>query len=180
MFGCLRSNKLLHSFSKVFNLASWTLLPADIVGKFKDSSVPSSCRTFTAHGLPTVHMNSATIPHCLWTSYSYTQYCACVATSSGGASIRWPSMHLCILQRKLGFLRRLMYTQSLSVSAKVFLSLKKQGLDPLVVQQCRFLEQAFNTIPFSSNIILQYICYHYYIYVLTWSYSGVKCCYKSH
>ena len=39
-----------------------------------------------------------------------------------------------------------MYTQSLSVSAKVFLSLKKQGLDPLVVQQCRFLEQAFNTI----------------------------------
>ena len=79
-------------------------------------------------------------------------------------AFRWPSMRLRIFRRKLGFLRRLMYPQNLSIGAKDFLSLKEQGLDPLIVQLC-ILEQAYNNAHLSKySFAHQGYCYKYTLY----------------
>ena len=57
----------------------------------------------------------------------------------------WPSMRVRILHRKLGFLWRLIHPKKRSISVEVFESLREKNLEPLVVQQCKFLEQVFDT-----------------------------------
>ena len=61
--------------------------------------------------------------------------------------LEWPSMHLHILMRKLTFLLRLMCPDNSSISTKVFPLLRKVDLNHcmLVAQQCRLLEQGYNT-----------------------------------
>ena len=63
--------------------------------------------------------------------------------------LRWVG-HQCvyirILKRKLNFLVRLMmHPDNSFISGKVFLSLREHGTEPLVVQQCRLLEQGYDT-----------------------------------
>ena len=57
-----------------------------------------------------------------------------------------------------------MYPQNLSIGAKDFLSLKEQGLDPLIVQLC-ILEQAYNNAHLSKySFAHQGYCYKYTLY----------------
>ena len=66
--------------------------------------------------------------------------------------LQWPSMRLRVLHRKLGFLWRLMFPHHSSISVEVFNSMKDQLPGPLIVQQCKFLEQAYRT-NFTSSIL---------------------------
>ena len=60
-------------------------------------------------------------------------------------TMRWPSMRLRVLKRKLKFLTKLAKAENCSISSQVFHSLLQSGTEPLVVQQCKFLEQVYNT-----------------------------------
>ena len=60
-------------------------------------------------------------------------------------ALKWPSMRLRILKRKMIFLLRLMKLENSSISAKVFRSLRESDTEPLVVQQCKYQKQAYNT-----------------------------------
>ena len=54
-------------------------------------------------------------------------------------------MRYCILIRKLGFLWRLLNPKRSTISVEVFNSLKDQDPGPLIIDQCKFLEQVYNT-----------------------------------
>lgn len=54
-------------------------------------------------------------------------------------------MKLCILFRKLSFLRHLLFPKKTSISTDVFNSLRNKDIEPLVVQQCQLLEMDFQT-----------------------------------
>ena len=56
-----------------------------------------------------------------------------------------PTMCLCILNRKLSFLWKLMNPQYRSISSDIFNLLKDQDPGPLIVQQSRLLEQIYGT-----------------------------------
>ena len=60
-------------------------------------------------------------------------------------ALQWPTMRLRILLRKLGFLWHLLHPIKESVSVELFRSLLAKNIQPLVVQQCKFLEQAYGT-----------------------------------
>ena len=68
------------------------------------------------------------------------------------AVISWPSMKLRILLRKLRFLTRLSSPDKSAISTTIFCSLRNQNPDPLIVQQCLFLEQEFGTSCTSDNL----------------------------
>ena len=57
-------------------------------------------------------------------------------------ALRWPTMRYRILTRKLSFLHRLMKSQQSTISAKVF---KHQIPGPLIIDQCKFLEEVYKT-----------------------------------
>ena len=69
-------------------------------------------------------------------------------------ALRWPSMRLRILKRKIRFLLRLMKPENSSISSKVFCSLRDNDTDPLIVQQCRLLESAYHT-NFTQTILTE-------------------------
>ena len=60
-------------------------------------------------------------------------------------ALRWPTMRYRILTRKLSFLHRLMKSQQSTISAKVFESMKHQIPGPLIIDQCKFLEEVYKT-----------------------------------
>ena len=60
-------------------------------------------------------------------------------------TMRWPYMRLRVLKRKLKFLTKLVKAENRSISSQVFRSLLQSGTEPIVVQQCKFLEQVYNT-----------------------------------
>ena len=59
--------------------------------------------------------------------------------------LNWPTMRYRILTRKLTFLYRLVNSHQPSICVKVFNSLKDKASGTLIVQQCRFLEEAYGT-----------------------------------
>ena len=60
-------------------------------------------------------------------------------------ALRWPTMRLRILQRKLAFLRRTLYPRKITIYVSVFESLREKGTEPLLIQQCKFLESVYGT-----------------------------------
>ena len=60
-------------------------------------------------------------------------------------ALNWSSMRLRILKRKMRFLVKLMKPENMSISAKVFRSLREDGVEPLAIQQCKYLEQEYDT-----------------------------------
>ena len=54
-------------------------------------------------------------------------------------ALRWPTMRLRILQRKLAFLRRTLYPRKITIYVSVFESLRE------LIQQCKFLESVYGT-----------------------------------
>ena len=58
--------------------------------------------------------------------------------------LQWPTMRYRILIRKLGFLHRLLNSPQSSIGAKVFHSIKDHDPGPLIVQQCKFLEEVYH------------------------------------
>ena len=60
-------------------------------------------------------------------------------------TLRWPTMRLRILQRKLAFLRRTLYPRKIAIYVSVFESLREKGTEPLLIQQCKFLESVYGT-----------------------------------
>ena len=60
-------------------------------------------------------------------------------------ALGWPTMRYRILSRKINFLFKLLHPKHKSISSDVFKALKDQEPGPLVVQQCRFLEQVYAT-----------------------------------
>ena len=57
-------------------------------------------------------------------------------------ALQQPSMHCRILIRKLQFLNRLINPKSTTIGNKVFDAIRDQEPGPLIVQQCKLLEQA--------------------------------------
>lgn len=57
----------------------------------------------------------------------------------------WPTMRYRILIQKLSFLYRLIHSCKSTISVKVFNSLKDQAPGPLIVQQCKLLEEVYDT-----------------------------------
>ena len=60
-------------------------------------------------------------------------------------ALGWSTMRCRILCRKLGFLQRLSSPHKQTISASVFAHLREQEPGPLIIQQCNFLEQVYNT-----------------------------------
>ena len=60
-------------------------------------------------------------------------------------ALRWPTMRYHIFTRKLSLLHRLMKSQQSTISAKVFESMKHQIPGPLIIDQCKFLEEVYKT-----------------------------------
>ena len=59
--------------------------------------------------------------------------------------MQWPSMRLRILHQKLVFLWHLFHPKKSTISVEVFNSLREKNKEPLVVQQCKFMEQVYGT-----------------------------------
>ena len=57
----------------------------------------------------------------------------------------WPTMRYRILVQKLSFLTRLIKSNQTTISSQVFHALKDQTPRPLIVQQCKFLEEVYDT-----------------------------------
>ena len=68
-------------------------------------------------------------------------------------ALHWPSMRLRILQQKLSFLWRLLHPKKTTINVKVMLSLRENGVEPILVQQCKFLEQVYGSN--STDTMLQ-------------------------
>ena len=60
-------------------------------------------------------------------------------------ALQWPTMRLRILHRKISFLWRLLHPKKVSISVEVFNCLREKDSEPLVIQQCKFLEQVYKT-----------------------------------
>ena len=60
-------------------------------------------------------------------------------------ALQWPSMRYRVLIRKLCFLGRLLNPHRNTISVKVFNALREQEQGPLIIEQCRILEQAYHT-----------------------------------
>ena len=63
-------------------------------------------------------------------------------------------MCLRILKRKIIFLLRQTKLENSSISSKVFRSLRESDTEPLVVQQCKYQKQAYNT-NFTQTILME-------------------------
>ena len=59
--------------------------------------------------------------------------------------LNWPTMRYRILIQKLSFLHRLLNSDQSTISVKVFNSLKNQVPGPLIIQQCKFLEEVYDS-----------------------------------
>ena len=59
--------------------------------------------------------------------------------------LNWPTMRYHILMQKLSFLHRLLNSDQSTISVKVFNSLTNQAPGPLIIQQCKFLEEVYNS-----------------------------------
>ena len=68
-------------------------------------------------------------------------------------ALQWPTMRLRILHRKISFLWRLLHPKKVSISVEVFNCLREKDSEPLVIQQCKFLEQVYKTN--LTEVILQ-------------------------
>ena len=60
-------------------------------------------------------------------------------------ALQWPSMRYRVLIRKLRFLGRLLNPHRNTICVKVFNALREQEQGPLIIEQCRILEQAYHT-----------------------------------
>ena len=58
-------------------------------------------------------------------------------------ALQWPSMCCRILIRKLQFLNRLINPKSTTIGSRVFDAIRDQEPGPLIVQQCKLLEQVY-------------------------------------
>ena len=69
-------------------------------------------------------------------------------------ALDWPTMRLRILHKKLGFLWKHLHPEKKTISVAVFESLRSTNVEPLLVQQCKFLEQVYNT-NYTDALLLQ-------------------------
>ena len=60
-------------------------------------------------------------------------------------ALKWPTMRLQIIQRKLAFLWRTLHPTKITIYVSVFESLRNKGCVPLLIQQCKFLESVYGT-----------------------------------
>ena len=64
-------------------------------------------------------------------------------------------MRFCILCKKLGFLWRVLNPKKNSIYVDVFNSLRGKQIEPLLVQQCKFLEKIYGT-HFTETLLMQH------------------------